>query len=405
MSLAFVQFVFARLLSVEDFGVYSFVISLNLVMIAIVVWGLDKYTIQSIALNVGCGHGVQSEYFVSIIKMILFNATVSAPFCMGIVYYGLHDNFNYFIGLSSLLLLIAGSYALIASSITKGIGKVIVSEFYYNFIRPLVVSLSAIFIFIYFDELKAVHALIFMIVAYLIVILVLTFKNINHLNKFDHKEYVNNKSLYRKGFPFFVMGLGLTYLSNIDILFVGLFLGVNSVAVYSLASKLVGMVLMGLVSANMLIMPKIASLYKHKKIIEMKKKVKVNNIFIGIITVPVLLVISFFGEPILIYIKPDYSDAKSVVDILLIGQVVNVLAGPVVIICAMAGQQVVAAKIMFVICVMQTLLCFSLIPSYGIHGAAYANISANILLNLSLLVVVFRKVKIDPSFFTFFRKL
>ena len=405
MSLVFLQFFLAKQMSIEEYGVYSFIMSLNIVLASFSIWGLDKHTIKSVSLDMAEGKGVQFNYIINVMLIVLINCSLSIPIIYISLYYGLHDSFSYILVFNSLFLLLTTASAIIASSVAKGTGNIILSEFYINLLRPLTVIILAIICVSFFDILESRLVIYFMIISYMLITIALLFKHKGIIRTFDSIGKCEiHESLYKKGFPYLIMGVGLPYLSNIDILFVGLYMGSEDVAVYSIASKMVGLILIGLVSANMLIMPKLAVMYKNNQIRDMQNKVKANNLFIAIITMPCVIAIVFFGGYFLEFINPVYINATEVIEILLVGQIVNVLSGPVNIVCAMAGQQVVAAKVIFLTCVIQTFLCYISIPSYGIRGAAVANVVSTILLNIFLLKIIIERLNFNPSFASLFKK-
>lgn len=406
-SLGLMQFILASKLSVADYGIYSFVVSLNLIMVAVTVWGLDKYSTKLVAININDGQSTSHVFVKNLVKIIILNGVIVAPFYVLVLYFGLKDSLSHLILLLSFSLLLVGSCTLMTASLTKGVGRVIISEVFYNLLRPIVVTTLTIITFIQFGKVTVEQVQSFMLVAYGIVTVALLYISIKRLSfspRYEVNQSFSVRTLYKYGFPFLIMGLGQTYLSSVDALMIGLMLDTSSVAIYALASKLVGVVLMGLVAANMLIMPKVAPLYKDGKLSEMSAMIKNNNYFIAIVTIPVIAMLFYFNEQIIFLINPNYSLSSEIVNILLIGQAVNILSGPVIIVCSMAGQQLVAARIMFVMCVAQTLLGYILIQRYGVKGAAYANVIVNVLLNLLLLAVVHYKVKIDPSFVGLFRR-
>ena len=83
--------------------------------------------------------------------------------------------------------------------------------------------------------------------------------------------------------------------------------------------------------------------------------------------------------------------------ILLVGQMINALAGSVALIMAMSGHQKQTGIIITTSAAMNIVLNLLLIPILGILGAAVSTTSTMILWNVMMLVYVYRKLGINST--------
>ena len=90
--------------------------------------------------------------------------------------------------------------------------------------------------------------------------------------------------------------------------------------------------------------------------------------------------------------------------LLVIGQAINALSGPVGYLLLMTGHQMVAARIITACALLKVVLNIALIPAYGAAGAAAASAVMLIALNGALYVVVRRRLDLDPTLFAFLRR-
>jgi O-antigen/teichoic acid export membrane protein len=112
------------------------------------------------------------------------------------------------------------------------------------------------------------------------------------------------------------------------------------------------------------------------------------GLFIFILRVPLL---SIFGEA--------FEAASTVLAILVFGQAINALTGPVGIIMVMTGHHDQVSRIVGFSAALNVVLNAALIPAWGIEGAAVATVITTAFKNLAMLVYVLRQQQINPTIF------
>lgn len=400
MILFLSQVVLARLLTIEEFGIYGYVMSLSTVALFFVVCGVDKFSIKKLpALYESSNKEDFSQKYFELITIVVINFVVVSPVVFFILYIKYFNSIQDVgvVCIVGILILLFSALSRYGAAVSKSIRRILFSEFLLNFIRPLLLLSFVGLLWVFGIHLNIVNVLSSILVSYFLIFLYGFYVNQTVVGKTALFGRFNLFSTYKELIPYGLIGLGLPLLSNIDILLLGLFEEDKDIAMYVASSKLVNMILIGLVSANMIIAPRLSALFMNNKISELNRLLRKNNKFILGATIVPVLAIFLFAENILWLFGEAYIEASLFLKLLTIGQLFNVFCGPVNIMCMMCGQQKLAALLLFICCLLEAVLCIFLIPLQGVIGACIANIAAFGLFNGLLLLVVKKKIGINPS--------
>jgi O-antigen/teichoic acid export membrane protein len=146
-----------------------------------------------------------------------------------------------------------------------------------------------------------------------------------------------------------------------------------------------------------------AGFYAQDKRAELQRTASLISVGVGAFAVPAAIAAVIWGQTILGWFGPEFTDAKNAFDILVVGQLVNALAGPVGYLLTMTGHQTQAARILGACAAANLVLNALLIPSFGGTGAAVATSVSMIAWNVSMAWVVRRELDIYPSLFGWFK--
>ncbi|MEA2620540.1 MAG: hypothetical protein QOC97_1313 [Chloroflexota bacterium] len=116
--------------------------------------------------------------------------------------------------------------------------------------------------------------------------------------------------------------------------------------------------------------------------------------------VPIAIALFVWGRSFLLLFGPGFEGAAAALGILVLGEVVNVAAGPVATLLVMTGHERDAVIGLAVGSALNGGLCLILIPGLGINGAAVAAATSLIVWNLILWRQVRSRLAIAPSFVT-----
>ena len=206
------------------------------------------------------------------------------------------------------------------------------------------------------------------------------------------------KRMIKISFPMMLAGSVMLIMTWTDILMLSYFSSDTDVGIFSAAQKVSFLAGMGLMVVNAHVAPKIAKFFVAGRHEELERLVHNASKLIISISFPILLLIFVFPEEIMEFFGKEFIVGSSVMMMLSIGQLINVLCGPVGSIMQMTNNQTIFKNVVSLALIVNILLNYILIPIYGIEGAAIASMTSMILWNIILLVII----RIKMGFFTLF---
>jgi O-antigen/teichoic acid export membrane protein len=197
--------------------------------------------------------------------------------------------------------------------------------------------------------------------------------------------------------PIALMSVMGVLIGNLDTVLVGYFVSSGSAGIYRASSQLANLVSFGLVASNGIMAPVIAEYYSSGKQVELHKTLRFSVALVAFIGVGGALFMAIAGPFALHLFGAEYTAGYHALLILLAAQAINALCGPTGIMMSMTGHQAQAARIFVISALISVVLNILLIPLYGIIGAAIANAIGVAIWNISILVYLKRRLKLDPS--------
>lgn len=192
--------------------------------------------------------------------------------------------------------------------------------------------------------------------------------------------------------------------SRTDTIMLGFLTDTQNVGIYSAASRIADVIVFGLVSANAIVAPMIASLHAQGKHEELQHMIKQAAYGVFVFTVPLALVVILLGQELLTLFGPEFTAGYGALTILSLGQVVNALIGPVGFLMTMTGHHREAVRIVGVSALLNLVLNALLIPMFGMTGAALATATSTAIWNLAMYRFVRRNLAIESFPFRLFDK-
>ncbi|MEW6119437.1 MAG: flippase [Pseudomonadota bacterium] len=212
-----------------------------------------------------------------------------------------------------------------------------------------------------------------------------------------HPATYRDREWFAVALPLLVI-VGLNLISTrIDIVMLGAFSRADEVGGYAAASRVADIVVFGLAAANAVVAPIIARLHATGGREALRRIVRRVAQGIALFTLPVALILALFGKPILGLFGEGFEDGYAVLLVLLAGQMINALAGPVGYLMAMTGHQVKAMKIVALSAASNIVLNGVLIPMHGAIGAAVATATSVMIWNMMMLCFVRTELDLNPS--------
>jgi O-antigen/teichoic acid export membrane protein len=142
----------------------------------------------------------------------------------------------------------------------------------------------------------------------------------------------------------------------------------EELGVFSLLSSFAFFISIILISINSVLKPIISKLYARKDISAIEKYFKLSCKLNFLMTVPIFIIMYFFIDYIFIYMNLDISGSKVLFVLLIFGQLINALKGPVYITIRMMGYAKELKYINFFQLIINFVIFNLFISKYGLTG-------------------------------------
>jgi O-antigen/teichoic acid export membrane protein len=164
-----------------------------------------------------------------------------------------------------------------------------------------------------------------------------------------------------------LMGIVVQYSGQI---ISGLYLSSNDVAFFSVAQRMSMLTSFVLVAINFVAAPRFAASAKLGKTEELRNTSLFCSRIMIIMATPLVIFIFFYAEFLMGLFGDEYIQAASLLQILIIGQFINVITGSVGYLLNMTGHEKDMRNVVFLSGPLALVLCFVLTPIYGSTGTA-----------------------------------
>ena len=177
----------------------------------------------------------------------------------------------------------------------------------------------------------------------------------------------------------------------------------HALGVYALGSAIVAFVCIVLNSVNQIFGPTIADLYAREQHDLLSRMYHTLTKWIFGLTLPLAAMIMIFSVPIMRVFGHDFEPGWIILVIGTIAQLVNAGVGSSGAMLYMTGRHRYLIRIQSGIALMIVILNLSLVPRWGIVGAALAYAAANVGVNICYLITVKRTLGLFPYDLSYFR--
>lgn len=396
------QLLLARLLGAEAFGAFFFALSLILVLAVPSKLGVDYSAQRFVAVY------VEREEWALLrgllrwsLRMVLGGAAV-----MTAVFVAVTAGLDIDAALQETLLIGAGllplmAFAYLRGGLLRGLHQVARGLAPDTLILPLV-GLTAVFIYAVTSGVKpgAQQAM----AAWLLGAIVAAVLGAIWLRGALPNQVYQAKAQYRRrewllssGGMLVVSGSHLL-LQNIDVVLVGALVDTTQSGIYGVAARVAFVVAFPLTIANAVFAPRIAAFWSKQEHVRLQEFVMHGMRAVGLLALFAAILLSFFSEQVLRIFGEEFSVASGVLEILLVGQLVNAFAGPAAYLLAYTGHERRVAWVMGGSVLFNIGADLVLIPLYGIHGAAISAAMTVAGWNLFLYRIAYKVTRIRPSF-------
>jgi O-antigen/teichoic acid export membrane protein len=396
--------VLAKLLGPSGFGIFSFVIALVALLVIPSELGVPGLAVREIAVanarkNWGHMRGfiVWAHRSIALTSGVLMLAGVTVLLIYG-EQFGPSKLGCMWLGLLLVPLLSFGS---LRDAMLRGLRKVLLGQLSQPIIRPLTLLIALLCLWqlgIKLDSPVRVMGLHVMSVAFAFLCGLFLFLR-NKPAELGGAQSRFESAVWRKSSIPFGMSAALQLINGkTDILALGFFQSDADVGIYRVAVQLAAVVIFGMQAVTAIQGPHIAHLYANGDMQKLQQMITRSAQVILLFAVPVVIVIVFFGEFIIRTVYgPAYEAAYIPLVILCSGQLVNAATGSVGSLLNMTGHERDTTKSVLIGAIVNVVLNLSLVPIWGITGAAIATAATLVVWNLIMWKMVRFRIGIEPS--------
>jgi O-antigen/teichoic acid export membrane protein len=207
----------------------------------------------------------------------------------------------------------------------------------------------------------------------------------------------------RVALPLVIIGAGEALMNRTGVLLLGWFGDTRSAGIYNLAFNIAFVAALPRTAVNTLFAPTISSLFARKDQAMMQLLCARAASWTLCSAACIALVLAVFAELVLRWFGPGFSEGVPALRILLLGQVIAASAGSQQYVMTMTGHERSAAAILILSACANAIFSVTLINLIGLTGAAISMTGALIVWNLTMALFLWRRLQLVPGMLALFR--
>jgi O-antigen/teichoic acid export membrane protein len=136
------------------------------------------------------------------------------------------------------------------------------------------------------------------------------------------------------------------------------------------AWQIAGLIMLLVTTFDTVAGPRIAAAYRVRDIATIRRIMRQQVGTMSLLSLPLFVLSLGFPEWVLGLFGPNFVGGATALRILALGQLINILAGPIGVVLLMTGNERQSLYVSVISLAMLAVCCFTLIPAYGLNGAA-----------------------------------
>lgn len=172
----------------------------------------------------------------------------------------------------------------------------------------------------------------------------------------------------------------------------GAYLQSDQLAQLAVAQRTAFFISFFLMASSLVVAPKFSALYKQGKLDELAQLARSSIKLVIIFTVPVVLVLFVWAEEAMSMFGKDFSAGANLLRVLIVGQLINAITGPVGYLLIMSGNERDMRNISLVCGPLAVALALAFVPFWGATGAAISTAAAIAAQNIAAAILVKRRL-------------
>ena len=204
----------------------------------------------------------------------------------------------------------------------------------------------------------------------------------------NSESELSTKALFKVSIPLLLGQSMMLIMGKVDLFMLANMTSSDKVGIYNIVLKLSMLAYMGLMAVNSIAAPKFSEIHSSGDIDALKKIVQQSTKTIFWVTFPVILLFLIFPDTILGVFGDEFKLAVMALIILSISKMFSAISGSVGTFLQMVGKQNVFQNILIFTAIINIVLNYTLIPKYGIDGAAFASAISGVIWNVLMIIYI-----------------
>lgn len=199
---------------------------------------------------------------------------------------------------------------------------------------------------------------------------------------FADLKYYDFRAVHAFALPLAFAQIAQFGLFRVNQMIGGAFVSASDLGLFGAASRVAIFGTMGLGATTAIFSPVISQMHSQGRLDELRELFQTVTRWTYHFTVPMMVFAIVKARSILSVFGPEFVDGAFTLQLLCMGQIVNVSVGAASVMLAMAGNQWLVAGNNVALSLLNIGLCLGLAPHYGVAGLAWASAIATALVNL-----------------------
>lgn len=403
VTMLLLEFFIARILGVEQFGVYTFVLVWVLTLTIIGTLGFNTSSIRFISEYYDKNNHLVKGFLSFALLTALLSSLILTGSSIALVKWleklnqidaVLADVFY-----TALPLIPFYSVLFVQSGILRG-GKYLTLSLFFQNVFVYALLLLTILIGFYTRTVTINVKMIFLLF-YIALLITLVIQQIAIKVKFKVNKNVKRKFIVsdwlNTSLSMMLSSSFQQLINRLDIIAIGILIAPTATGVYAIALRFSRLINIGLQITNESSAHLFQPLYKNKETTELQKLVFTTAKITLFTTIPLIALLMSFPSWILSQYGEEFASGALLLQILLVGQIVNVFSGPNGLLLNMTAFQNVLARIYTITLIVDIVLLVILLSTLGVIGAAIATTAVIVLRNLITIWFVVRNLRLNPT--------
>lgn len=395
----------ARILGVENFGIYTLSYTTAMLLSVPVSLGLPHLVTRYVSkYEVDSNKSAIKGLLISSNKMVLY-ASLLVFIILILSYFLWWHKYSLDVVKTlwiSFLIVPFTGLASIRSSALVGLKFVVLGQLPETLFRNFFICVVFFSYYILDLNLKPYEAMsihvVSVFITYIIGFVFMYFKFHKKVKKI--KPFFDNKLWIKEVIPFSINGgIQVVRIRVINYMLL-LFGSFEAVAIFDIATKGANLVSFTLNAINSAIAPYISSAYEKDDFVKLQNILKKSSRIIVVSSLPVTLIFIIFGKTLISYgFGNEYSNAYLPLCVLCLGQFMSSVFGSVGLVMSMTGHQSYYVKVNFLSMILNLALGVPLVKYFDVIGASFLISIVLIIQNIILYVYVKKKMKLSTTVF------